>query len=179
MFSIASLGLKIPTRPGAWLLPILVWAAVLTFNGLYGVVVTEMGWDSLEPPDLPFDTFGAGSLAITGLLVIVLGPFAEEVFFRGFVMAGLARRWGPAVGIVASSLLFSLAHGSVALIVPIFVCRGAAGLALSSHRVAVGQHNGPHGPKRRGLYRDHSHLNRWGCVVPDSLCYTFSLQDET
>ena len=125
--SIASLGLKIPTRPGAWLLPILVWAAVLTFNGLYGVVVTEMGWDSLEPPDLPFDTFGAGSLAITGLLVIVLGPFAEEVFFRGFVMAGLARRWGPAVGIVASSLLFSLAHGSVALIVPIFVAGALLG----------------------------------------------------
>ena len=127
--SIVSLGLRIPTPPGAsvWLLPILVWVAVLTFNGLYGVVVTEMGWDSLEPPDLPFDTYGAGSLVITGLLVIVLGPFAEEVFFRGFVMAGLARRWGPVVGIVASSLLFSLAHGSVALIVPIFVAGSLLG----------------------------------------------------
>ena len=127
--SIASLGLRIRERPGAsaWFLPMLVWAAVLTFNGVYVAVVTALGWDALEPPDLPFDTYSAGSLAITGLLVIVLGPFAEEVFFRGFVMAGLVRRWGPLVGIFASSLLFSLAHGNVALIIPIFVAGALLG----------------------------------------------------
>ena len=127
--SIASLGLRIRERPGAsaWFLPMLVWAAVLAFNALYVAVVTALGWDALEPPDLPFDTYSAGSLAITGLMVIVLGPFAEEVFFRGFIMAGLVRRWGPVVGIFASSLLFSLAHGNVALIIPIFVAGALLG----------------------------------------------------
>ena len=127
--SIASLGLRIRERPGAsvWLLPMLVWAAVLAFNALYVAAVTALGWDALEPPDLPFDTYNAGSLIITGLMVIVLGPFAEEVFFRGFVMAGLVRRWGLLVGIVASSLLFSLAHGNVALIIPIFVAGALLG----------------------------------------------------
>lgn len=121
---VATLGLRSLCSLGAsqWLLPLMALAIVLVFNGIYGVVMSELGWGVLEPPDPPFDAdFGATSLVIAGILIIGVGPFAEEVFFRGFVLAGLARRWGPVTGLLASSLLFSLAHGSVALLIPIFV----------------------------------------------------------
>jgi len=51
------------------------------------------------------------------LLIAVLPAICEETLFRGFLFAGL-RRAGPALAIVASSLLFGLAHGSIYRFLP-------------------------------------------------------------
>ena len=37
-------------------------------------------------------------------------PIWEEVMFRGFLLPSLARATSPAVGVVMTSLLFSLVH---------------------------------------------------------------------
>ena len=50
-----------------------------------------------------------------------MGPLAEEIFFRGFVLSGLAGRWGFLPAAIASSLLFALAHIDPRVMVPIFV----------------------------------------------------------
>jgi membrane protease YdiL (CAAX protease family) len=43
--------------------------------------------------------------------VVVIGaPIAEEIFFRGLALRAFAKRWGPAVGLLASSVLFGLTH---------------------------------------------------------------------
>lgn len=47
---------------------------------------------------------------ITLLLVAVVGPVAEEIFFRGFVLTGLLRRFGVARALLLSSLLFGAFH---------------------------------------------------------------------
>jgi membrane protease YdiL (CAAX protease family) len=60
------------------------------------------------------------ALLATFLAVAVVGPLAEEAFFRGFVFTGLARRWGPWLGAVASALPFAVLHGEVSLMVPAF-----------------------------------------------------------
>ena len=49
-------------------------------------------------------------LALASIVVVAFAPPCEELFFRGFLFPGLARRWGIAAGIVASGLLFSSAH---------------------------------------------------------------------
>lgn len=41
----------------------------------------------------------------------VLAPVAEEWFFRGILQEALTRRWGPAVSIPATALLFGMLHG--------------------------------------------------------------------
>ncbi|MGR3760599.1 lysostaphin resistance A-like protein [Roseobacteraceae bacterium NS-SX3] len=41
---------------------------------------------------------------------LLLTCLAEEAFFRGYLQQGLSRRFGPAAGIGAASLLFGLAH---------------------------------------------------------------------
>ena len=117
-----------PSRGAAQiLLPLAALAMILVFNGIYGAVVTQLGSDILDPPELPFELdFSPVLLAFTGLLVIGVGPLAEEVFFRGFALPGLARRFGPLGAVLASSLLFGLAHVDVALFIPAFV----AGLLL-------------------------------------------------
>ncbi len=118
-----SLGLRAPriSRGLSWVLPPAVLLAMLTFNAGYVAVVNQLGIDTLQPQELPFDDFGPLALAVSGLLVVLVGPFAEEVFFRGFVLSGLVRRWGPVTGLLVSAAIFGIAHASVAILIPIFV----------------------------------------------------------
>lgn len=52
------------------------------------------------------------------LFAVALTPaICEEVLFRGFLFSGLLRA-GPVVALIASSLLFGLAHGSIYRLVP-------------------------------------------------------------
>jgi uncharacterized protein len=85
-----------------------------------------------EPPTHPLVTiFVADNTLVTQVVSIVLGvlvgPFMEEVFFRGFCYSALRRRFGVWTGIVISSLFFSVVHWNPFSALPIF-CLGV-GLA--------------------------------------------------
>jgi membrane protease YdiL (CAAX protease family) len=58
---------------------------------------------------LPTDT----DLALLESLLVAVGlvPVLEEWFFRGVIQQGLVARWGPVGGVVATALLFAVAHG--------------------------------------------------------------------
>ena len=43
-------------------------------------------------------------------IVAILAGIGEEMLFRGVVQEAIAHRFGPAVGLIAASLLFGLAH---------------------------------------------------------------------
>ncbi|RME79178.1 MAG: CPBP family intramembrane metalloprotease [Chloroflexi bacterium] len=51
----------------------------------------------------------------------VVAPVVEEIFFRGFVFAGLRTRWGWQNAAVVSAGLFALAHFVPTSILPIFL----------------------------------------------------------
>jgi membrane protease YdiL (CAAX protease family) len=92
--------------------------------------------DLLLPPDTAekaLDEAG-GSIVITLVLVGLLGPIAEEIFFRGFVLPGLIKRLGVGRALVISSLVFGLFHIDPGAIVPTF----ALGLALGWVYVKTG-----------------------------------------
>ena len=57
-------------------------------------------------PSLPANT---GPLMLFFLVGGVIAPVTEELFFRG-VVYGFLRRWGAALAIMVSSLVFVLAH---------------------------------------------------------------------
>lgn len=44
------------------------------------------------------------------LIVVIGAPIAEEIFFRGLVLRAFERRWGTAMGVIASSVLFGITH---------------------------------------------------------------------
>ena len=56
------------------------------------------------------------SVAIVG----IWGPLTEEIFFRGFVLGGLRRRFGNRGALVLSAGLFALFHIDPTIYVPIF-----------------------------------------------------------
>jgi len=120
--SLRSLGFRLPTPRGylQLLLPLLVLGASLAFTGVYARLVSLLGWEM--PRTLPKEFVLEGPALIGSFAVVVLwGPLAEEVFFRGFIFSGLTGRYGFARAAVASSLLFALAHGALEVIAPIFV----------------------------------------------------------
>jgi membrane protease YdiL (CAAX protease family) len=55
------------------------------------------------------------------LIVCVLAPIAEELFFRGYLYESLKRRYDLRTGALVNSLLFALIHFYVISFIPIFV----------------------------------------------------------
>jgi membrane protease YdiL (CAAX protease family) len=47
---------------------------------------------------------------VLGVAVIAFQAFGEELFFRGWIQPVLAARWGPWIGLTATSVLFAAAH---------------------------------------------------------------------
>ncbi|MBU6422548.1 MAG: CPBP family intramembrane metalloprotease, partial [Chloroflexi bacterium] len=63
---------------------------------------------------------GARAYLVDLLNGSAVAPFSEEIFFRGLIFGGLARRMPVAAAAVLSSLLFALLHG-ISVVAPIFL----------------------------------------------------------
>jgi membrane protease YdiL (CAAX protease family) len=78
-------------------------AAAIVFAILF---IAGMNPLSLIYSELPENTF---QILLFFLIGGIVGPVAEEVFFRG-VLYGFFRRWGVVIAIIASTVIFVLAH---------------------------------------------------------------------
>ena len=63
---------------------------------------------------------GAGAVASV-LMIVVIGPFTEEVFFRGFIFPALRARLGLGLALVVSGAIFAVFHVDPKVMLPIFV----------------------------------------------------------
>ena len=95
----------------------------IAFGSLYDFIIVQTGAES--PSSLPADFVGTWyNWAMLGLFAIVVAPVAEELFFRGFMLPGIGKRFGKGWGIVISAIIFALAHlqpGALGALVPIFL----------------------------------------------------------
>lgn len=117
-----TLGLRRPAGRAKWL-PLRALMASLAFTAGYTLIVTRLGVDFLIPSqEISGDILGEGLTRFLNTLVIGLwGPFTEEVFFRGFVLAGLIPVMGALRATLLSAAIFALAHQEVGVMIPIFV----------------------------------------------------------
>lgn len=77
------------------------------------------------------------ALAGFAFTAVVLAPLFEETLFRGVLLPVLGQRWGALPGLVASALLFAMAHLSLGELVPLLVLGlGLGWLRLRSGRLA-------------------------------------------
>ena len=97
-------------------------AASLAVGAVYGLLIEWSGPDILLPDPLdPAILFNGPAIALSWEALAVVTPLSEEIFFRGFVFAGLLPRFGARWAIAVSALVFCGFHLSVALIIPIFI----------------------------------------------------------
>ena len=63
--------------------------------------------------ELPFEQMlsSRATVILLGLVVVILGPIAEELAFRGFLMPLLIRSLGATAGIVLTGAIFGSIHG--------------------------------------------------------------------
>jgi membrane protease YdiL (CAAX protease family) len=135
-----NLGFRRPGSPGTPTTGILLmtigsaYIACILVLLAYSVAIELLGLDELVPaqqvPDQLYDH--AWLLGAFALLGVTLVPVAEELFFRGFIFAGLRHYLALPVAALISGLLFSLAHADPGLILP-FAAVGAI-LAISYER---------------------------------------------
>jgi membrane protease YdiL (CAAX protease family) len=103
-----ALGLRMPERGLPWLPFSLVGGAFVLVIA-YGAFLSAIGVEpDTDLPDAAYDN--ALPLVIIVVLTVAVAPFVEEVFFRGFVFPGLARRIGTAWGAIGCGVLFGIAH---------------------------------------------------------------------
>lgn len=83
-------------------------------------------------------------LALTETLIVVAGlaPIAEEWLFRGVIQQGLVGRYGAPGGVLATSLLFAVGHGSPGISAAAWLAVATStfltGLVLGFVRLATG-----------------------------------------
>jgi membrane protease YdiL (CAAX protease family) len=59
-------------------------------------------------------------VALFVLVAVIMAPFFEEMFFRGFIFGGLSQSFGWAWGAAGSAAIFGLAHLQLTVFVPLF-----------------------------------------------------------
>ena len=98
----------------------------------YAAIVTAAGADALAPQQGLKELFESRAvLPLVGVVTVLTAPLAEEIFFRGFVFAGLVRRLGAVWAAVASGLLFAAFHVSNADTAGLVIPFAAIGVALA------------------------------------------------
>ncbi len=96
---------------------------ILSYAIRFCFVISMMGLGvQLEPQQvmLRLDTTG-WTFFLTFFSAAILAPFAEEVFFRGFLYGGLRTRLGSMGAMVISTLFFTALHFSLDAFIPILV----------------------------------------------------------
>ena len=123
-FSWAALGLGRPRLPWFYSFSLAV-AALGTSIGataLYAWLLLPLDVDWLLPPDIGGEIMFPGIYSLLTFEALALWtPFTEEIFFRGFVFAGLAPRLGVWRSGIASALLFALFHLHPGVLLPILL----------------------------------------------------------
>ena len=83
-------------------------------NSLFGI----------EAPSSKIDTLVRNQSISSSILIVVvtvIAPFSEEIFFRGFLYSAFKKKWGVNTGLFLSSFLFALVHLEPYSFIPIMI----------------------------------------------------------
>lgn len=102
------------------------WVAVTILANLSAGLLQALGVH--QDASIVDTVMQRGDPTVIVVAVVVVAPIAEELFFRGVVFNAWEREYGTRVAVLGSAALFAAIHGSLFLLLPIFVL--GVGLAL-------------------------------------------------
>jgi len=102
-FGLRRVGLGLATR---WTLA--AWGSFFVFSAIWALLLRIEESDDL-PQELGADE-STLALVVVSVLVTVVAPVAEELFFRGFMFTALRRAWGLVPAVLATGVAFGAVH---------------------------------------------------------------------
>ena len=90
---------------------LLALVLILAINFSYVMLMTKVF--NISPPESKIEELvNNKNISSIMLLVVVslIAPICEEIYFRGFLFQGVKKSWGVFAGIFISSILFAAAH---------------------------------------------------------------------
>lgn len=113
----------------------LLLVATRAASTLWGAILGAMGWRAPGDSGVLGELLRAGpvGVALVVAVAVVVGPFVEELVFRGVMASALRARFGNSTAILVSAALFSLYHVTPWLFVQMFAL-GCALAWLASNR---------------------------------------------
>jgi len=101
-----------------FILPILIAGLILSM-----LFLDAIGYK--PPPQPVFDMFfeekRSDVILFLTIFVSILGPIIEEMFFRGFLYSAVKKRFGIILGVLSSSVFFSILHTNIVGFLPILI----------------------------------------------------------
>jgi membrane protease YdiL (CAAX protease family) len=110
-----------------WLEPALFGVGfILPAFGLHYIsqtVLTQLGHEPVvqQAVQMVMATEHPVEVGLQIVSVVIMAPIAEELLFRGILFNTIKHAGYPLAGMFASAALFALVHGSMALMLPLFV----------------------------------------------------------
>jgi membrane protease YdiL (CAAX protease family) len=110
-----------------WLEPALFGVGfILPAFGLHYIsqtVLTQLGHEPVvqQAVQMVMATEHPVEVGLQIISVVIMAPIAEELLFRGILFNTIKHAGYPLAGMFASAALFALVHGSMALMLPLFV----------------------------------------------------------
>jgi hypothetical protein len=123
--SLSSLGLSLKNWLKAVFVGIVGYITILPTLFLITLVVFSLarGLDYQPPHQAVFDLFlieqRKAVIVLSTILVAILGPIGEEIFFRGFMYKAIRNRFGVRIGLILSAALFAGLHNNLIGFLPI------------------------------------------------------------
>ena len=120
---LAALGLR-RTRLGPAVVAVVVgFLAIIACNILYGYLIQLFHLPLQTNSDQLLQQAKYAPITTLGLMAgaVLVAPFCEELFFRGFLFAGLLERMHFWPAALLSAFLFGLAHGDLGSFAVLFV----------------------------------------------------------
>ncbi|MFH1284601.1 MAG: type II CAAX endopeptidase family protein [Candidatus Peregrinibacteria bacterium] len=75
----------------------------------------------LQEKILPVFGDGTVNLVVAGIILVLVAPVLEEIFFRGFLLRSLTNKIGAIYGTVFTAVIFAIFHMQWQSIIPIFI----------------------------------------------------------
>ena len=91
---------------------------VLCYFGVlvaWGHLARALGWEEEQEVLRRLLELEGRELVLCALIAVLVGPFLEELFFRGFLQGALVERLGLCVGLPLAALIFAGLHGRAGL----------------------------------------------------------------